>query len=102
MEQWANVATYQLRALQQILLGAFGGPEYLSSNLAIVDPSGTGHLIAGCGDRPVLTVRACGGVALRVEGDLVVTGEVRSQVEPKAVDPAKRETAPEGGPRAES
>ena len=76
LEQWANVATYQLRALQQIVLGAFGGPDYLASNLALVDQSGTGHLLAGCGKAPVLTVRACGGVALCVEGDLVVKGRL--------------------------
>jgi len=76
LEQWANVATYQLRALQRIVLGAFGGPDYLASNLALVDQSGTGHLLAGCGKGPVLTVRGCGGVALCVEGDLVVKGRI--------------------------
>ena len=57
LEQWANVATYQLRALQRILLGAFGGPDYLASNLALKDVSGTGHLLAGCGSKPVLIVK---------------------------------------------
>ena len=91
LEQWANVATYQLRALQQIVLGAFGGPDYLASNLALVDQSGTGHLLAGCGKAPVLTVRACGGVALCVEGDLVVKGrliEAPNTQEPKSKAPA--------------
>jgi len=89
LEQWANVATYQLRALQRIVLGAFGGPDYLASNLALVDQSGTGHLLAGCGKGPVLTVRACGGVALCVEGDLVVKGRLIEDPdpEPKAAAP---------------
>ena len=82
LEQWANLATYQLRALQRIVLGAFGGPDYLASNLALVDRSGTGHLLAGCGARPVLTVRACEGVALCVEGDLVVKGTVTELSDP--------------------
>tara|TARA_R110002072_G_scaffold3713_1_gene25966 strand:- start:3304 stop:5634 length:2331 start_codon:yes stop_codon:yes gene_type:complete len=89
LEQWANVATYQLRALQRILLGAFGGPDYLASNLALKDVSGTGHLLAGCGSKPVLTVRACGGVALCVEGDLIVKGRITEQG-PRSQEPEAR------------
>ena len=95
LEQWANVATYQLRALQRIVLGAFGGPDYLASNLALVDQSGTGHLLAGCGKAPVLTVRACGGVALCVEGDLVVKGRI---VEAGATAPAQPAPSPSPPP----
>ncbi len=92
LEQWANVATYQLRALQRIVLGAFGGPDYLASNLALVDQSGTGHLLAGCGKGPVLTVRACGGVALCVEGDLVVKGRIVEGDATSQVSPPCRRT----------
>ena len=36
LEGWAQLATYQVRALQRVVNSAFGGPGYLAANLGIV------------------------------------------------------------------
>lgn len=36
IEGWAQLTAYQLRSMQDVLLGAFGGPDYYAGNLGVV------------------------------------------------------------------
>ncbi|HBP21899.1 MAG TPA: hypothetical protein DEA08_29460 [Planctomycetes bacterium] len=47
LEDWAHLTTFQVRALQQVVNGAFGGPSYLAGNVAVVHRNSAGNPPAG-------------------------------------------------------
>ena len=47
LEGWTHLATYQVRAMQQVVNGAFGGPSYLAANLGVVHRNRPGNPPAG-------------------------------------------------------
>ncbi len=47
LEGWAHLATFQARAIQRIVNGAFGGPSYLASNIGVVHRNRPGNPPAG-------------------------------------------------------
>jgi len=47
LEDWAQLATYQVRALQEVVNGAFGGPGYLAGNVGVVHRNVEGSPPAG-------------------------------------------------------
>ncbi|MCW8139042.1 MAG: hypothetical protein KIT58_09080, partial [Planctomycetota bacterium] len=36
LEDWAHLTTYAVRAVQRVVVGAFGGPSYLAANVGVV------------------------------------------------------------------
>jgi len=47
LEDWAHLATFQVRAVQQVVNGAFGGPSYLAGNVGVVHRNRPGNPPAG-------------------------------------------------------
>jgi hypothetical protein len=43
LEGWSHLATATTRSLQRIVVGAFGGPDYLAANMAVVHRNRTGN-----------------------------------------------------------
>jgi hypothetical protein len=103
VEGWAALATAAIRAAQDVIKGAFGGPEYLAANIAVVEENREGKSLAGstigqhsttfpgetrtepCGDQAALSVirttttEAGGDTHVGGRGVLAVVRETRGE-----------------------